>query len=88
MPIRSDTVRLEWLITQHDDGHFTLEQSDDRGNVWPPTEKATARLIVARLSQLLEIGPVAPQTTPESVCIGQVFIEPDSASARPPTPER
>lgn len=64
-----------YTITQHDDGRFTLEQSDGRGNVWPPTEKRSARAIVARLSQLLEIGPVAPQTTPEEVCIGAVFYE-------------
>jgi hypothetical protein len=64
-----------YTITHHDDGHFSLVQADDSGNVWPTTEKATARQIVARLSQLLEIGPVAPQTTPEEVCIGQVFAE-------------
>lgn len=61
-----------YTITQHDDGRFVLDESDDKGNVWPPTEKPTARAIVARLSQLLEIGPVAPQTTPEEVCIGSV----------------
>jgi hypothetical protein len=64
-----------YTITQHDDGRFTLVESDDQGNVWPTTEKATARLIVARLSQLLAIGPVAPQTTPEEVCIGGVTYD-------------
>ena len=70
-----------YTITQHDDGRFTLEQSDNRGNVWPPTEKATARLVVSRLLQLLEIGPVAPQTEPERVCIGEVFVAPESEEA-------
>jgi hypothetical protein len=61
-----------YVITQHDDGRFVLEESDDRGNVWPPVEKPTARAIVARLMQLLDIGPVAPQITPEEVCIGEI----------------
>lgn len=66
-----------YTITQHDDGHFSLVQDDDRGNVWPTTEKPTARQIVARLSQLLGIGPVAPQTTPEEVCIREIITEGD-----------
>lgn len=70
-----------YTITQHDDGRFTLEQSDDRGNVWPETKKPTARAIVARLSQLLGIGPVAPQTTPEEVCIGEITYTSESEEA-------
>lgn len=67
----------KYVITQHDDGRFVLEESDDRGNVWPPTEKDSARQIVARLMQLLEIGPVAPQITPEKVCIGEITYSPE-----------
>lgn len=56
-----------FVITETANGEWTLVESDDRGNVWPTTVKATAREMVARLSQLLGIGPVAPQTRPERV---------------------
>lgn len=67
----------QYLITQLSDGSFVLDESDDSGNSWPQTKKTTARQVVARLMQLLEIGPVAPQIHPEEVCIGEVTIKQD-----------
>lgn len=65
----------QYTITQHDDGRWTLAEVDSVGNIWPTITKPTARAVVARLMQLLEIGPVAPQIEPEQVCIGEVFTE-------------
>jgi len=60
-----------YVIERRDDGTFSLIESDDQGNVWPMTVKRSAREVVARLSQLLGIGPVAPQMTPETVLLGE-----------------
>jgi len=51
-----------WSLIQHSEG----------GSVYPRTSYETKRQIAARVLQLLGIGPVAPQTWPESVCIGEI----------------
>lgn len=43
--------------------------------VGPPHEYPTLRKAAARLLQILGTGPVAPQTWPESACIGSVTTE-------------
>jgi hypothetical protein len=49
------------------------ELSIEKGeSIFPTTTYKTKRLVVARLSQLLDIGPVAPQTHPERICIGVI----------------
>lgn len=46
--------------------------------VGPPSPYPTLRKAAARLMQLLHIGPVAPQTWPEEVCIGSVTMDEQS----------
>ena len=67
-----------FVITEQLDGSWLLVESDDHGNVWPTTEKRSAREIVARLSQLLGIGPVAPQTHAEIVELGESDLADDA----------
>jgi hypothetical protein len=49
--------------------------SEFGAGVAPASGYPTLRKAVARLLQLLHVGPVAPQTWPEDICIGQVSIE-------------
>jgi len=59
-----------WLIIDMGD-HFTLrEMSQD--SVMPPCDKQTKREIAARLLQVMEIGPVAPQNFPEEIGINMI----------------
>ena len=60
-----------WVISENPDGTFTVHQQDPDG-VGPPTEYPTLRKATARLLQILGTGVVAPQTWPESVCIGTI----------------
>jgi hypothetical protein len=53
----------------------SLEEGE---SIYPTTSYPTTRLAVARILQLLWLGPVAPQTHPESVCIGEVWTEPEA----------
>jgi hypothetical protein len=62
------TEYTKYTITENADGFVLAEERGE--SVYPHTQKATAREVVARLMQLMEIGPVAPQTYPERVCIG------------------
>jgi hypothetical protein len=61
-----------YVLNELADGSFSVHLSDAQGNVWPTTVKPNAREAVARLMQLLQIGPVAPQIKPEKVCIGSI----------------
>lgn len=54
--------------------HWHTESS-----IAPPTEYGTKREAVARVMQLMQTGVVAPQTWPESVCVGEVFTDGDEA---------
>ena len=72
-----------YTITETSDGFVIEEQCGE--NILPQTHKATAREVIARLMQIMNVGPVAPQTFPEEVCIGYVKIaqpEQDSALTR------
>ena len=59
-----------YTITETSDGFALEEQCGE--NILPQTHKATAREVIARLMQIMNVGPVAPQTFPEEVCIGYV----------------
>lgn len=61
-----------FILTEMDDGSFLMNENGPHGGVWPTIRKPNARTAIARLSQLLGIGPVAPQTEPEAVCIGSI----------------
>ena len=59
----------KFVLTEREDGSWSIEESDG-SSVWPTTTKKTKREMAARLLQLLDLGPVAPQTEPERVCVG------------------
>ena len=46
----------------------------DRDSVWPVIKYPDKRTVAARLLQLLDIGPVAPQVHAEKVQIGSVKL--------------
>jgi hypothetical protein len=47
---------------------------EDGELIYPTIDYPTKRLAIARILQLLDLGPVAPQTHPESVCIGEDIL--------------
>ena len=55
-------------IHEYPDGSWVIKEFKN-GSIYPDTLKPNARAMIARLSQLLDIGPVAPQTEPERICI-------------------
>lgn len=57
-----------------DGGLFQVHQHSAEG-VAPMSGYLTARQAVARVLQLFKLGPVAPQTWPEEVCISSVSLE-------------
>jgi hypothetical protein len=71
--------RRLWAIIDMPNGQFRVyEQTHD--GVGPPTEYPSLRKAAARLLQLLGVGAVAPQTWPESICIGHVKTKSDDDS--------
>ena len=67
------TMIHEWKITETVDG-FLLEERDNRGNIWPPTIKPSKRDVIARLIQVMKVGPVAPKIEPEIVFVGSITL--------------
>lgn len=67
-------VKRTIVLKEFEDGSWTIDEGSNplAGEGWPTVRKPTARQAVARLLQLLDMGPVAPQTTPERVCIGEL----------------
>ncbi len=65
-----------WTIRETANG-YAIEHRDGE-TVWPTTMKATKREAAARLLQLMGIGPVRPQMTPERVGIGFVETTPEA----------
>lgn len=73
-------ARRVWIIEENPLGDFTVHswsgpEGKHGAGVAPAAAYPTLRKAAARLLQLLETGPVAPQTWPEDVCIGTVTIE-------------
>jgi hypothetical protein len=66
-------VKNRYSLTEQDDGSWLIEQESGSGSTWPAITKPTKRAAIARLMQLVDIGPVAPQLEPESVCIGSIY---------------
>lgn len=66
--------RNRWIVMENDDGYYEVHVHTEDG-VAPPSVYPSKRLAVARLMQLLGVGPVAPQMTPEAVEVGNVEIE-------------
>lgn len=71
---RDNCEKKRHIIVEESNGTFTLHHHDHQ-NVAPAFNYPTKRAIMARLSQMLSIGPVAPQIHPESVCIGNITME-------------
>ncbi len=63
--------RNVWAIIDLPDGTFGV-YSQSAGGAGPVTGYNTKRQAAARLLQLMETGPVAPQTWPESIEVGYV----------------
>ena len=53
------------------DGSWLMHLSDGE-SIAPTSVKKNAREMIARLMQLLDVGPVAPQIGPERVELGQL----------------
>jgi translation initiation factor 2 alpha subunit (eIF-2alpha) len=61
------------------DGHFEVHSHTPDG-IGPPSSYLTKQKAAARVLQLLGVGPVAPQTWPEEVCVGSVSTEPEEVA--------
>ena len=61
----------KWIIVEVPEGYQL--HIHDYDNVSPVITYPNKRAVVSRLLQLFHIGPVAPQTEPEQVMIGQVY---------------
>ena len=72
-------ARRVWMIEERGADfivHSWHGQDDPNGaGVGPASSYPTLRKAAARLMQLLHVGPVAPQTWPEKVCIGEISLE-------------
>lgn len=68
-----------WLVEERGAEFFVHTWSGEGHihgcGVGPPSSYPTLRKAAARLLQMLGVGAVAPQTWPESVCIGSVDLE-------------
>ncbi len=71
--------RRVWIIEERGAEFIVHSWSGDDwqngSGVGPASTYPTLRKAAARLLQLLGIGPVAPQTWPENICIGSVDVE-------------
>lgn len=67
--------RPAWAIVDLPDGTFGVYQQTAR-SVFPMIGYPSKRAAASRLLQLLGIGPVAPQTQAESVCIQSIESAP------------
>lgn len=59
-----------FVLVERDDGTWTIEHyvhGEQKDSSYPITYKPTAREAMSRVLQLLDLGPVAPQTHPERV---------------------
>ena len=63
-----------WTIVQEAHDSYSIHAHTADG-VAPPSTYPNRRLAAARLLQLLGIGPVAPQSHPEDVCVGTITRE-------------
>jgi hypothetical protein len=67
--------KRRWIIVEEGDGTYSIHEHMIDG-VAPPTVKPDKRSVAARLLQLLQIGPVAPQYYPQEHCIGTFEYKP------------
>jgi hypothetical protein len=55
-----------FILTEWESGSWTIEEMKIE-SVYPTVQKDSSREMVARLMQLVDVGPTAPQTEPERV---------------------
>ena len=72
-----------WLIMEEPDGRYSIVDMSKDG-IGPKIIKSDKRGVAARLLQLLDLGPVAPQDYPEEICVSD--IEYKSADILPLNP--
>lgn len=77
---RIATAHKSWMIVEID-GQFEVHVHTPHG-IAPSSAYNSKRAAAARLLQLLQTGPVAPQTWPEQVYIGSVSLAPDDGPAQ------
>lgn len=75
---RLKNARQVWIIEETGEG-FTVHRWTGSSykfgaGVGPPHDYPTLRKAAARLLQLFGTGPVAPQTWPEEVCLGEIIL--------------
>jgi hypothetical protein len=77
--------RQVWIIEERGAEFIVHQWSGSDGQygpgVGPASSYPTLRKATARLLQLLAVGPVAPQTWPEEVCLGSISIDADIATS-------
>lgn len=73
---RDNCGNKRWVIVEVPSGYEL--HIHDRDNVSPVVTYSTKREVAARLLQLLNIGPVAPQIHAEEVEIGSVELTPSA----------
>lgn len=66
-------AKRRWIVVEEADGYSIHEHTAD--SIAPPFTYPNKRLLASRFLQLLGVGPVAPQTHPEQVCVGTIDRE-------------
>lgn len=67
--------KKRWIIVEEGDGTYSVHEHMTDG-VAPPVTKPNKRDAAARLLQCMQLGPVAPQDYPESICVGEIGYAP------------
>lgn len=71
-----------WAITQEADGTYSVLERTRDGSIMPSSLHETKRLAAARLLQIMDLGPVAPQLEPESA---EIQLGDQKVEAQPET---
>lgn len=58
--------KRQFVLAEYHDNTWTIREFKN-ASIFPLITKTTAKEMVARLLQLLDLGPVAPQTEPERI---------------------
>jgi hypothetical protein len=64
----------QFILTEVD-GDWYIQQTDLK-SIYPTTKKSGERAMIARLMQLLDVGPLSPQLEPESIKISEPSLNP------------
>lgn len=67
--MKDTKVKRHFVLQEFGDGSWSIREFKG-GEIYPATYKDCAREMMARMLQLLDLGPVGPQTEAEKVCLG------------------